>query len=207
MPSSTDVEGLSEPMKILAGEHRGRTLLPPPKGAETRPITGLARKSLFSILGTRVVDAHVLDLFCGTGTLGLEALSQGASRCCFADRDRAVLARLRRNIETLGVGDVCTVWSGDVLRGLQRRLEALETSVDLAFVDPPYAASRSWDWGRIERSLLEPIAHCLSPGGVLVFRSDESAKLPHSPGGLTVARVRKYGNMVIALLTPPGEEG
>ena len=85
-------------MRILAGEYKGRKLLPPPGRAQTRPITGSVKKSLFDMLGVRLVDAIVVDLYCGTGTIGLEALSRGAARCYFAERDRAVLERLRRNI-------------------------------------------------------------------------------------------------------------
>ena len=67
-------------MYILAGKYKGRKLLPPPPGSVTRPVTGLVKKSLFGMLGVRVEDAVVVDLFCGTGTMGLEALSQGAGR-------------------------------------------------------------------------------------------------------------------------------
>jgi len=185
---------------ILSGQYKGRKLLPPPGSAETRPITSLARKSLFSILRDRLDGASVADLYCGTGTLGLEALSNGAATCCFAERDRKVLERLRRNIDTLGCGDCCTVWSGDVTRRLDARLAALERPLDVAFVDPPYAHSRRWDWSAVERTLMAPLAGHLADEGVVVLRLETQVDRPEELAGLSVQRVKAYGSMSIALL-------
>ena len=78
-------------MQILAGAHKGRKLLSPPRGSEGRPITSMAKKSLFDMLGGRLAGATVVDLYCATGTMGLEALSRGAARCYFADREARLL--------------------------------------------------------------------------------------------------------------------
>ena len=188
---------------ILSGQYKGRKLLPPPASAETRPITSLARKSLFGILRDRLEGASVADLYCGTGTLGLEALSNGATACCFGERDRKVLERLRRNIETLGCGDCCTVWAGDVTRGLNARLAGLERPLDVAFVDPPYAHSRRWDWSTVERTLLSPLANHLSDDGVVVLRLETQVERPDVLAGLTVQRLKEYGSMAVALLGRP----
>ncbi len=99
----------------------------------------------------------VLDLYCGTGTMGLEALSRGARACWFADRDRTALKRLRRNIQALNVQDCCGVWQGDVPARLRRWLTDLDGAVDVAFVDPPYAETRRWTWGVIEQRLFGPL--------------------------------------------------
>ena len=120
-------------MRIEAGQYKGRKILGRPKEATARPITGRVRRSVFGTLGERLIAAAVADLYCGTGTLGLEALSRGASRCWFAERDRATLQRLRRNIEDLGAGEVATVWAGDVTR----RLGAGRTAGLLAAVSAP----------------------------------------------------------------------
>lgn len=190
-------------MHIRFGVFKGRKLLSPPKAAQTRPITGLASKSLFGILRGRLAEATVADLYCGTGTLGLEALSNGAARCIFAERDRTVLTRLRRNIATLGVEDRCTVWSGDVRRGLAGRLAALEGRLDVVFVDPPYAHSRRWDWPALARELFAPLAGALADDGLVVLRTDTHGELPEDLAGLTCCRRREFGSMLLSFWARP----
>ncbi len=187
-------------MHILSGVHKGRKLLPPPKGAETRPITGLAKKSLFGTLGPLLPGAMVADLYCGTGTLGLEALSNGAGRCIFAERDRAVISRLKRNIDELGVTDQCILWPGDLRRRLAARLDQFDTPVDIAFVDPPYARSRQWDWPTAQRELFAPLAAHLSADGLIVLRLDTHVELPDAIASLSVDRRRTYGSMALVYL-------
>lgn len=189
-------------MYIIAGLYKGRKLLPPPGSSSTRPITGLAKKSLFDILAGRLDGATVLDLYCGTGTMGLEALSRGAEHCCFAERDRAVLTRLERNIDAFGVRERCTVWRGDVTSRLRHWLAGLARPVDVAFVDPPYADVRRWDWQRIAEEVFTPLAGRLAEGGVVVLRCPAEVALPAEIGPLAIARRQRYGAMVVALLGP-----
>jgi len=198
-------------MHIQAGIHKGRVLLGPPARSITRPITGLAKKSLFDTLADRMGEAVVADLYCGTGSMGLEALSRGARRAAFAEMNRRVLDRLRRNIEAMGVGDACTVWPGDVTRGLARRLDELGEKIDVAFVDPPYSDLRKWDWPAVERTLFGPLASHLAPDGVVVLRMPDYAAGPGGGvegiilAGLICRRVKRFGNMVLALLGRPEE--
>ncbi len=187
-------------MKILAGKYRGRSLLPPKGRGTTRPITGMAKKSLFGMLGESLAGASVVDLFCGTGTLGLEAMSRGAETCCFADRDRLALERLTRNIETLDVDDSCTIWRGDIVAKLGYWLKNLTGQIDLAFVDPPYSSSRQWSWEKMEKKIFAPIANRLAENGTVVVRTDNLAKMPESLGGLSTRRVKMYGDMVLTLM-------
>jgi len=187
-------------MRILAGEYKGRKLLSPPGRAQTRPITGSVKKSLFDMLGGRLIDAVVVDLYCGTGTIGLEALSRGAARCYFAERDRAVLERLRRNIDAVGAGDRSVVWTGDAARGLAGRLAGVDGAVDLAFVDPPYAVARQWSWDQVGRSVFGPLAEHLADDGLVVLRLPGDVELPAKIKGLEIVRKRKYGDMALALL-------
>ena len=193
-------------MHIQSGTHRGRRLLPPPKSAVTRPITGLAKKSLFGMLAGHLPGATVVDLFCGTGTLGLEALSNGAAHCIFAERSPAVLSRLRRNIETVGLAGKTTVWAGDVMRSLAKRLAKLDTPLDVVFVDPPYAQSRQWDWPRIIRQLFEPLADRLANDGVVVLRAEIHVERPEVLAGLTVVREKTFGEMALWLLAKAEKE-
>jgi len=187
-------------MRILAGTHKGRTLLPPPKGASARPITGAAKKSLFDMLAPLLPDASVADLYCGTGTMGLEALSRGAARVYFADREAGAVARLRRNIRELGVAKQCVVWAGDVWATLGRRLERLDEALTIAFVDPPYAQSRRWDWDEATRRLFEPLAARLAAEGTVALRLPTKVDLPNRLGPLEVIRRKRYGGMAVALL-------
>ena len=189
-------------MRILTGRFKGRKLLPPPSGATTRPITGRIKKSLFDMLGELLAGATVVDLYCGTGSMGLEALSRGARACAFAERDRRVVARLRRNIEAVGASEACTIWAGDLAKGLSRRLDALGSPVDVAFVDPPFAAARQWSWAAVGGTIFAPLGERLSAGGVVSLRLPRGIEPPEAVGGLTVRRVRQYGGSVLALLGP-----
>ncbi|MDP6636425.1 MAG: RsmD family RNA methyltransferase [Phycisphaerae bacterium] len=187
-------------MRILAGKYKGRVLLPPPQKAQTRPITGRAKKSLFDTLGPYLDGAVVLDLYSGTGTMGIEALSRGAACCIFAEKDRNVVARLRRNIEDCGVGDVSTVWCGDIPLTLRPRLAGLDRGPDVAFVDPPYVDTRHWNWSKAEANIFAPLANKLADDGLVVLRTPKGVELPESLAGLTEFRTKTYGGMIVTLL-------
>lgn len=191
-------------MHIIAGQFKGRRLLPPPKGAATRPVTALAKKSLFDALGGLVDGAAVVDLYCGAGTLGLEALSRGAASCCFADRDARVLQRLRRNIEAVGAADRCIVWRGDVVRRLRSWLAQVAGPVDLAFVDPPYAAARHWSWPSAAATIFSPLGERLSPSGRVVLRLPWGVEVPARVGGLMPRRRKRHGEMAVVVLGVSG---
>ena len=193
-------------MRILAGKYKGRVLLPPPRKAQTRPITGRAKKSLFDTLAPYLDEAVVLDLYSGTGTMGIEALSRGAAWCIFAEKDRNVVARLRRNIEACGAGGVTEVWCGDIRSILRPRLAGLDRKLDIAFVDPPYADARRWDWRQAEAGIFAPLADKLTDDGLVVLRTPKGLQLPHTVAGLTEMRTKKYGGMIITLLARENEE-
>ena len=187
-------------MRIISGEFKGFTLLGPKGKHTTRPITGAAKKSLFDILAPSLPDAVVLDLFSGTGTIGLEALSRGAATCCFAERDRSALARLRRNIETVGAAERSIVWTGDIFARLARRLAHLGKAVDVAFVDPPYALSSSWPWQEVTERIFAPLADVLADDGTVVLRTDGSTDVPERIATLALERIKRYGDMQLAFL-------
>jgi 16S rRNA (guanine966-N2)-methyltransferase len=126
-------------MRIIAGEFRGRRLRPPP-GRRVRPTTDRVREAWFSIVGDAVVGARVLDLFAGSGALGLEALSRGAAHVTFVELAAPSLAALRANVAELGVEGQTAIRRGDALRfaaGLGR------AAYDLAFADPPYGTGQA----------------------------------------------------------------
>ena len=157
-------------LKIIGGEHGGRSLRSV-KGFMTRPLLGQVREALFNILGDRVVDAEVWDLFAGTGASGLEALSRGARRVIFLEKSNQALTALRENIATLGedVAARCHVLRTDAWDPplLTPEGEDSEVAPDLIFFDPPYAqvgedpVKAAW---RAQR-----LAERLAPDGLLCF--------------------------------------
>ena len=188
-------------MRIIGGEFKGRNLLPPPGKSITRPITGAVKKSLFGMLGEDLTGQVVLDLYCGTGTMGIEALSRGAKRCYFAELDMNVVERLRRNLEDVRANKRGVVWRGDIEKNLPKWLTEVTDPVDVAFVDPPYATVREWDWPAVIGGIFEPISRLLADDGVVVLRHSGDVELPPQLGPLVIARQRWYGDMGLALLT------
>jgi 16S rRNA (guanine966-N2)-methyltransferase len=186
-------------IRILAGLYKGRNILPPPKRAQTRPLTGLAKKSLFDMLAAWMDGARVLDLYCGTGTAGLEAISRGAAHCWFAERDRQVLSRLKRNIADLDARDRATVWAGNVQTRLADWLATLEAPVDVAFVDPPYGAARNWRFDQQIETIFAPLAEHLAGDGRLVLRLPDRAQAPRRLGPLVPERTRQFGEMKLSI--------
>ncbi len=164
-------------MRIIAGEHRGRRI-DAPKGDTTRPTSDRARESAFNLIGP-VDGASVLDLFAGSGAMGLEALSRGAASCLFVDSSRAACRTIDANLERLGLHG--TVLCQDAVSALRRDRRVF----DLVLCDPPYDASGP---GRLA-PLLE--TH-LAEDGLLVYESP-SREAPPSVAGLTMRTSRTYG--------------
>src|SRR6185436_15416362 len=122
-------------MRIIAGEFRGRKLLPP-EGDVTRPITDRVKQSLFDILAPAIEGAWVYDCFAGTGSMGLESLSRGAAHATFFEADRSAVTRLRKNIVAVGVTDRSTVVAADLFRWSASTKP--QQKADIVFLDPPY---------------------------------------------------------------------
>lgn len=186
-------------MRIIAGEFRGRRLLPP-KGQTTRPITDRVKQSLFDVLAPLLPDARIYDCFAGTGSLGLESLSRGATHVTFFEADRSAVALLGRNIAAFNMGNRSAVISADVFKWFATE-PAIEKRVDVAFLDPPYRFLRE------RRDELRQLAgrmvelH-LARDGTIVFRHDSADHLVLS--GTVVRERREYGSMILELL---GREG
>lgn len=125
-------------MRVIAGSARGRTLHAPPAGAETRPTTDKVREALFNVLGP-VEDCAVLDLFAGTGALGVEALSRGARSCVFVEASDKVASTIRRNVEDCRFEAQAKILARDVRRFLEKGPDSAGAPFDLVLMDPPYA--------------------------------------------------------------------
>ena len=173
-------------MRISGGVLRGRTLRVPGRGV--RPSSERVREAVFSMLGERVVGAAVLDLFAGSGALGLEAWSRGAEAVDFVEKDREAAALLEGNLRALAAGDEAAAlrcYAADALafaRNARRRI------YDLVFADPPYHE----DW-LVKLAPVVAGAGLLAPGGVLVFEQHRSETSPEGLEGWDPWRDKLYG--------------
>ncbi|MGE9270444.1 MAG: 16S rRNA (guanine(966)-N(2))-methyltransferase RsmD [Verrucomicrobiales bacterium] len=181
-------------MRIIAGK-AGRVAIRVPKG-ETRPSTDFVRQAVFSRLGSRVEGARVLDLFAGSGALGLEALSRGASQCVFVDESRAAEQAIDANLKK------SRLEGGRVIRADVHRWLARECSrFDLIFMDPPYAKSLLNRDHLGEIFVSEGFAQRLAEDGLLVVEQSKLEKERQIPGCSLLDR-RDYGSSSILLYAP-----
>lgn len=164
-------------MRVVGGTARGRRLVTP-AGANTRPTTDRVREAIMNALWSRgaLDDATVLDLFAGSGALGIEALSRGAAHAVFVDDDPRARQAIVQNLETCGLADRAEVVAAEADRFLARRAE--EPHFDLAFCDPPYAFD---GWAGLLASF---------PAALVVIESDREIGLPD---GWEMVRSARYG--------------
>ena len=177
-------------MRIITGSARGARLKAPP-GDGTRPTADRTREALFSMLGSRVPDARVLDLFAGTGALGLEALSRGAQSAVLIDR--ATCAVLAENVRRTRMEECAEIRRGDVY-GQAAELAHDGRAFDLIFADPPYGQG---DNARV----LVAAGGLLAPGGLLVLEQGAAEDVSAQAGGLSLVRERRYGAARICFYT------
>jgi 16S rRNA (guanine966-N2)-methyltransferase len=169
-------------MRIISGQARGRRLSAPDTPG-TRPATDRVREAIFSSLGDTVVDARVADLYAGSGSFGLEALSRGARSAVFVEKGRKALDALRSNIGAVGLGG--KVVPADV----RRWLAETEETFDLVFIDPP--------WDMPTSQLDEDLAlldERLAPGGTVVLSRRHGDREPEPPGTWSNAADKRYGD-------------
>jgi 16S rRNA (guanine966-N2)-methyltransferase len=171
-------------VRVIAGLAKGRRLVVP-KGGRTRAATDRIRETLFAILTPLVVESEVLDLFAGSGALGIEALSRGAAHATFVERDGAAIAAITRNLETTGFADRATVVRADALAYLAGPARA-----DIAFCDPPFADVETH--GRV-------LARLAAPGRLIVARALRK-HMPVIPATLRIARTKEIGEETLLLL-------
>lgn len=181
-------------MRIVGGKHKGRPIAPP-KGRDTRPTADRAREAIFNVLahgidGPGLDGARVVDVFAGTGALGLEALSRGAAHATFVDNQRQALAVLRENIRTLGEDRTTTI--------IDRRAEAIgpaKEPVDFAFLDAPY-----------DTDLSAPALDALARGGwlrdgAIVMVEIGARETLSPPPGFTLEKEKTYGAARVVFFT------
>jgi 16S rRNA (guanine966-N2)-methyltransferase len=182
-------------MRVIAGSLRGRRLSAPRGAERTRPTSDRVREALFAMLGD-IEGTEVLDLFAGTGALGIEALSRGASSALFVERDRAALRALRANLEQLELrAPRARVHAGEALAALRAARKRGET-YDLVFLDPPYGQARA-----LEGPLSASLPAILQPAARIVVESDRRSPLVLGlqPLREKPLREKRYGDTLIAI--------
>ena len=176
--------------RITGGSHRGRRLRAP-KGAELRPTTERVRAAIFSVLGAGAVEGErVLDLFAGTGALGIEALSRGASGADFVEANRRIARQLQENLAQLALADQCRVHR----RTVERAVTTLEGPYGLVFADPPYG---SVDLNALMGSLDE--VSLVRRGGLVVVEHRSTEVMADAYGRLVRAHDRRYGDTSVCI--------
>lgn len=188
-------------MRIIGGTARGRRLAPF-AGQEIRPTPDRVREALFSILYSRhgaMAGCRVLDLFAGSGALGIEALSRGAAHAWFVDSARTAVGTVRENLERCGLLAKATIITGDVWTALPPL--AGTGPFDLIFADPPYGREQA-------ARLLEAIGRhgLLAADGVLSLETATADQVPAAAGGLHLADQRRYGSTVLHFYQASSEE-
>ncbi len=184
-------------MRIISGRFGSRRIVAP-KGLDTRPTLDRTRESLFNVLQGGIADARVLDLFAGSGSLGLEALSRGASFCVFCDKNREAVKALYKNISSLDAEDMSRVMLMDYLKAIDQLTHENEY-FHLMFLDPPYVLDGSMALEKIASKEL------LRPDGLIVFERDAHAAYT-LPQGMSLKRSKKYGRTVLDFIIWSTEE-
>ena len=172
-------------MRVITGTARGCRLTTL-AGEDTRPTTDKVKEGLFSAIQFDIEGRRVLDLYAGSGQLGIEALSRGAAGCVFVDRNAEATAIIKQNLQKTGLMAMSQVVTTDVLSYLERPKDRF----DLVFIDPPYALGALLP-------TLEKVTGLVNDGGIIVCESDEDAVLPDKVDRFTLDRVRRYGRVHI----------
>ncbi len=183
-------------MRIIAGELKGRKL-EMPLDKQIRPTSGKVKEALFSMVGPTLDGDIVIDLFSGTGSLGLEAISRGASKVYFGEKSREGIRLTSKNISNCKVEDRCVLIQGD----WEYVLDQIHEPADIIFIDPPYQAG-------LMESCLEKIwqRKLLAEDGIIAAEHDVRQTLPETIGGFSIWKVRKYGSTLITLYADLSED-
>lgn len=183
-------------MRVIAGTARSLRLVVP-KGAEVRPTSDAVRETLFNILGGAVAEGAFLDVYAGSGSVGIEALSRGAPRCVFIERDHRCVQAIDRNLENTGLSGSGTVVRGDARRVTDRVVRE-HGPFRIVFVDPPYGDRSGAD---VVLGLLAPRA--LEPAGVLILQRSRRSEVPRLPEPHST---RSFGETELRFYSAPSGE-
>jgi len=179
-------------MRVIAGKYRSRTLRSL-KGQKLRPTSDRLRETLFNILGTAVSGATFVDLYAGTGAVGIEALSRGARHVIFVEQHAPAVALIRRNLESLGIGAEAEILEMEAARAIER-LEARHVHAQFVFLDPPYAADVEYE-NALEALGESPL---VAPEARVIVEHLKKRELAERAGELELARVVEQGDAALS---------
>lgn len=174
-------------MRVIAGTAKGHPLIAP-KGMDTRPITARIKEALFSIWQMRIAGSRFLDLFAGSGSIGIEALSRGAKKVVFVEQSQKAIEIIRRNLAACHLEAGYEIYRDDVFRRLPRLTEA-EDVFDLIYLDPPFTV----------KGIFVPVMEALSNAailahnGIVAIRTPREMELPDRIINLTKTKLKQYG--------------
>ncbi len=172
-------------MRVITGEARGRKLITL-EGQDVRPTTDRVKESIFNIVQFDVEGASVLDLFAGSGQIGIEALSRGAKHCTFVDSSNRSIEVVKQNLKTCGFEKRASIFCGDG----KMYITLSHDRFDIAFLDPPYNK-------QIIDSVLSAVAEKMTENGIILCESELREELPESGGDFVKHREYKYGKIKI----------
>ncbi|MCX5654664.1 MAG: 16S rRNA (guanine(966)-N(2))-methyltransferase RsmD [Planctomycetota bacterium] len=192
-------------MRIIAGIHRTRQI-DAPEGLTTRPMTDRVRENLFNLLGDTVGGATVLDLFCGSGALGLEALSRGAARGTFVDADLAAVNVVEANCRRLGLEKQARILRRDVLHPGPWIRPVGAKDYTLVFVDPPYKMSADPQGQAQLAAMAQTLVQleCIARGALVMLRAERGTRVGLPWAGFELVDGRSYGTTTLYLMTYAG---
>lgn len=180
-------------MRVITGTARGRRLITL-EGDDVRPTTDKVKEALFSIIQFELEGRRVLDLFAGSGQLGIEALSRGAKSAVFVDKSKKSIEIVKANLNSTGLGKNASVINSDSLSFLKTRLDKF----DIAFLDPPYSKG-------ILQQALQLMPKVMSESGVIICESPKEEVLPDEVGNFAVAKKYCYGKMALTTYRLKGD--
>ena len=181
-------------MRIIAGKAKGRKLLSPPS-METRPTLDSLKEAMFSSIQNYILDSYVLDMFSGTGSLGLEAASRGAKEVYLIDRSKDAYPILKKNVETLKFEDFCTTLNMDSYDAL-KSLASKNKVFDIIFIDPPYCKDMIPEAIKIVKE-----KNLLNEDGIIVTKIDTMEEIYQGYEDIKLLKSKKYGNTTICFYT------
>ena len=191
-------------MRIIAGTHKGRSIFSIPKDKFVKPISGRIRQSLFDMLRPYITGAVFLDLYAGTGAVGLEALSRGAAKAVFVEKDGLCMKTIEKNIAQLGFGERAKALKADVLSGL-KWLEHYSDykGYDVVFMGPPYRTEENLPlFYSLETLTLLADAGIANAGCTIVVQHHKKEPAAPRPAGLTHVRHERYGDTDVDFFRP-----
>lgn len=177
-------------MRVITGTAKGNRLKSL-KGMETRPTLDRVKESLFNIIGSRVIDTEFLDLFAGTGAIGIEAISRGAKHALFVETNPRAVKIIRENLEITGLADQGEIMAADVEMALKAVANA-DRKFDMIFMDPPYLK-------KLGQKTLTSLMQfgVLTKNGLVIVESSKMDELPLQEGPLKMVRQEKYGDTTL----------